>query len=120
MLVLITYDVNTETEMGKRCLQKVARICQNYGQRVQKSVFECIIDVAQLRQLQAQLERIIDTETDSIRYYYLGKEWRHRVQHIGANTALDIGRAYRCTGARNPVQHIGANTALDIEGTIIM
>jgi len=90
MLVLITYDVNTETEMGKRRLQKVARICQNYGQRVQKSVFECIIDVSQLRQLQAQLERIIDTETDSIRYYYLGKEWRHRVQHIGANTALDI------------------------------
>ncbi|WP_298814698.1 CRISPR-associated endonuclease Cas2 [Chloroflexus sp.] len=90
MMVLITYDVNTESEAGKRRLHKVAKVCQDYGQRVQKSVFECLVDAAQLRQLQARLERIIDKETDSIRYYYLGNEWRNRVQHIGINTSLDL------------------------------
>ena len=90
MMVLITYDVNTETEAGKRRLLKVAKACQDYGQRVQKSVFECIIDAAQLRQLQARLERIIDVETDSIRYYYLGDAWRHRVRHVGVAPDVDI------------------------------
>lgn len=90
MMILITYDVNTETELGKRRLHKVAKVCQDYGQRVQKSVFECIVDAAQLRQLQARLERIIDPETDSIRYYNLGNEWRNRVRHVGVNTALDL------------------------------
>jgi CRISPR-associated protein Cas2 len=90
MMVLITYDVNTETEAGKRRLLKVAKACQDYGQRVQKSVFECIIDAAQLRQLQARLERIIDVETDSIRYYYLGNEWRRRVRHVGVVPDVDI------------------------------
>ena len=90
MMVLITYDVNTETEAGKRRLHNVAKACQDYGQRVQKSVFECIIDAAQLRQLQARLERIIDVETDSIRYYYLGDEWRRRVRHVGVAPDVDI------------------------------
>lgn len=90
MMVLITYDVNTETEAGKRRLHKVAKACRDYGQRVQKSVFECIVDAAQLRQLQARLERIINKETDSIRYYYLGNEWRNRVRHVGVDTSLDL------------------------------
>jgi len=89
-MVLITYDVNTESEAGKRRLHKVARACQDYGQRVQKSVFECLVDAAQLRQLQARLERIIDKEADSIRYYNLGNEWRNRVRHIGVNPGLDL------------------------------
>ncbi|MFN3308527.1 MAG: CRISPR-associated endonuclease Cas2, partial [Anaerolineales bacterium] len=84
MMVLITYDVDTSSEEGKKRLRKVARICQNYGQRVQLSVFECILDTAQLKILQAQLEKAIDKTTDSLRYYYLGKKWRGRVEHIGA------------------------------------
>lgn len=90
MMVLITYDVNTESEAGKRRLHKVARACQDYGQRVQKSVFECLVDAAQLRQLQARLERIIDKEADSIRYYNLGNEWRNRVRHVGVNSSFDL------------------------------
>lgn len=90
MMVLITYDVNTESEAGKRRLHKVARACQDYGQRVQKSVFECLVDAAQLRQLQARLERIIDKEADSIRYYNLGNEWRNRVRHVGVNGGQDL------------------------------
>jgi CRISPR-associated protein Cas2 len=90
MMVLITYDVNTQTEAGKKRLQKVAKQCQNYGQRVQNSVFECILDPAILRQLQSKLEKIIDLEKDSIRYYYLGDEWRNRVEHIGAKASLDL------------------------------
>ena len=90
MMVLVTYDVNTETAAGKKRLNKVAKQCQNYGQRVQNSVFECILDPARLKQLQSKLENIIDVEKDSIRYYYLGDEWRNRVEHIGAKTSLDL------------------------------
>jgi CRISPR-associated protein Cas2 len=90
MMVLITYDVNTETESGKRRLRKVAKKCQDYGQRVQNSVFECIIDPARLKQLQDVLEKIIDPKVDSLRYYYLGDEWRGRVVHVGAKASLDL------------------------------
>ena len=90
MLVLITYDVNTETAEGKKRLRKVAKACQDYGQRVQDSVFECLIDPAQLKQIQATLEDVIDTEKDSLRYYYLGDEWHGRVQHVGAKSTLDM------------------------------
>ena len=90
MMVLITYDVNTETEAGKKRLHKVAKQCQNYGQRVQNSVFECILDPALLKQVQSKLEKIIDVEKDSIRYYYLGDEWRHRVEHVGAKASIDL------------------------------
>jgi CRISPR-associated protein Cas2 len=90
MMVLVTYDVNTETEAGKKRLNKVAKQCQNFGQRVQNSVFECILDLAQLKLLQARLEKIIDIEKDSIRYYYLGDEWRKRVEHIGAKASIDL------------------------------
>jgi CRISPR-associated protein Cas2 len=90
MMVLITYDVNTETAEGKRRLHKVAKQCQNYGQRVQNSVFECIIDPALFKQLQAKLEKIIDPEKDSLRFYYLGNEWRNRVEHVGAKPGIDL------------------------------
>ncbi|MBN2388205.1 MAG: CRISPR-associated endonuclease Cas2 [Anaerolineales bacterium] len=90
MMVLITYDVRTETEAGRRRLRRVAKKCQDYGQRVQNSVFECIIDAARMKQLQAALEKIIDPEVDSLRYYYLGDEWRNRVVHVGAKPSLDL------------------------------
>ena len=90
MMVLVTYDVNTETEAGKKRLRKVAKQCQNYGQRVQYSVFECVIDTALLKQLQASLEKLIDKDKDSLRYYYLGDEWRKRVEHVGAKVSLDL------------------------------
>ena len=90
MMVLITYDVNTETSDGKKRLNKVAKQCKNYGQRVQNSVFECILDPAMLKQLENKLESIIDVKKDSIRYYYLGDEWRNRVKHIGAKPSIDL------------------------------
>jgi CRISPR-associated protein Cas2 len=90
MMLLITYDVNTETAAGKARLRKVAKQCENYGQRVQNSVFECIIDPARAKLLQAALEKEIDLDKDSLRYYYLGDEWRTRVRHIGAKSSLDL------------------------------
>ena len=89
-MVLITYDVSTETEGGKKRLRKVAKQCQNYGQRVQNSVFECILDAALLKQLQFKLAEIMDVNKDSIRYYYLGDDWRKRIEHIGAKVSLDL------------------------------
>jgi CRISPR-associated protein Cas2 len=91
MLVLVTYDVNTENAAGRKRLRQVAKQCQNYGQRVQDSVFECILDPALLKQLQAKLEKIIDIEKDSLRYYYLGDEAHARVEHVGAKKSLDMG-----------------------------
>ena len=90
MLVVITYDVNTETPAGQKRLRKVAKQCQNYGQRVQNSVFECLIDAAQLQQLKYRLTEIIDPETDSLRFYNLGNNWRNRVAHIGAKPGIDL------------------------------
>ena len=90
MMVLITYDVNTETEGGKKRLRQVAKQCQNYGQRVQNSVFECLIEPAKLKLLQSKLAAIIDVEKDSLRYYYLGNDWRNRVEHVGAKPSLDL------------------------------
>jgi CRISPR-associated protein Cas2 len=90
MMVLVTYDVSTTEEAGRKRLHKVAKQCQNYGQRVQNSVFECIIDPAQLTQLKNRLIEIIDMEEDSLRFYYLGNEWRTRVEHIGAKKSIDL------------------------------
>lgn len=90
MMVLVTYDVNTETPAGQKRLRKVAKACQNHGQRVQNSVFECIIDPARLKQLQNTLVNLMDVEKDSIRYYYLGDDWRKRVEHVGAKDSLDL------------------------------
>lgn len=90
MMILITYDVNTETEAGRKRLRKVSKQCKNYGQRVQNSVFECLINGAQLRMLKHSLEEIIDPEVDSLRFYNLGDKWRNRVEHIGAKPSIDI------------------------------
>ena len=90
MLVLICYDVNTETAAGRKRLRKVAKSCENYGQRVQNSVFECLIDNARMTYLKNQLEELINTETDSLRFYYLGNNWKRRVEHIGAKPSLDL------------------------------
>ncbi len=79
----MTYDVNTETPEGRRRLRQVARECMNYGQRVQNSVFECLVDPAQLVQLKHSLSCIMDEELDSIRFYYLGANWQHRIEYIG-------------------------------------
>jgi len=90
MLVLITYDVNTETAEGKKRLRKVAKQCVNYGQRVQNSVFECVMDTAKCRQVKAILEDIIDNKKDSLRFYYLGNNYKNKVEHIGAKESFDI------------------------------
>ena len=84
MLVLITYDVNTETVAGKARLRKVAKQCVNYGTRVQNSVFECLMDAAKCREVKQILEDIIDKEKDSLRFYYLGDKYKTKVEHIGA------------------------------------
>ena len=85
MLVLITYDVNTENATGKARLRKVAKQCVNYGRRVQNSVFECILDNAQSIALKATLEDIIDTEKDSLRFYYLGNKYQTKIVHNGVD-----------------------------------
>jgi len=90
MMVLITYDVNTETGAGRRRLRRVSKKCQDYGQRVQNSVFECLIDPAQLKELQLVLLKIIDPDMDSLRYYYLGDNWKNRVEHVGAKPGIDL------------------------------
>ncbi len=89
MLVLITYDVNTETPAGRKRLRKVAKQCVNYGQRVQNSVFECVLDAAQCRKVQHLLEEIIDPETDSLRFYYLGNHYKTKIEHIGAKPSYE-------------------------------
>ena len=83
MLVLVTYDVNTETAAGRKRLRKVAKICVNHGQRVQNSVFECLLDAAQYVTFKAELTALIDPETDSLRFYRLGNQYKTRVEHIG-------------------------------------
>lgn len=90
MLVLITYDVNTQTAQGVRRLNKVAKICTNYGQRVQNSVFECIVDSTQLAMVKKQIMDIIDVEQDSVRYYVLGEKYKNRVEHVGKNRGVDM------------------------------
>lgn len=83
MLVLITYDVNTENAAGRRRLRQIAKQCVNYGQRVQNSVFECLLDTAQCKQLQASLLSIMDKNRDSLRFYYLGKRYENKIEHFG-------------------------------------
>lgn len=90
MLVLITYDVNTQTAAGRKRLRQVAKQCVNYGQRVQNSVFECVLDVAKFREVQHKLEKIIDVEKDSLRFYLLGNNYKNKVEHIGAKASFDV------------------------------
>ena len=84
MMVLITYDVNTEDSGGRKRLRQIAKHCVNYGQRVQNSVFECLVDAAQCKQLQHKLLAIMDEEKDSLRFYYLGNKYETRIEHFGA------------------------------------
>ena len=90
MLVLITYDVNTETAAGKARLRKVAKQCVNYGTRVQNSVFERVIDTAQLLVLKSKLIDIIDEEVDSLRFYYLGNKHKTKVEHVGVEKGIKV------------------------------
>lgn len=90
MLMLVTYDVNTEDIAGRRRLRRVARACLDRGQRVQNSVFECEVDPAQWAQLRAKLIDEIDGEKDSLRFYRLGADGKRRVEHIGAKPTLDL------------------------------
>jgi len=89
MLVLVTYDVNTETKEGRKRLRKVAKVCKNHGQRVQYSVFECLVDPAQFAEMRKRLVDIIEQEEDSLRFYFLGKNWKRRLEHIGAKPSYD-------------------------------
>ncbi|WP_027358751.1 CRISPR-associated endonuclease Cas2 [Desulforegula conservatrix] len=89
MFVLITYDVSLEDYGGQRRLRRVAKACKDYGQRVQYSVFECIIDPAQWVKLRQRLFSEIDPEKDSLRFYFLGSNWERRVEHLGAKPGID-------------------------------
>lgn len=89
MLVVITYDVNTEDAAGRRRLRQIAKQCVNYGQRVQNSVFECLVDAAQCRALQAKLQALMDPEKDSLRFYYLGKRYETKIDHFGAKQTYE-------------------------------
>ena len=83
MMVLITYDVNTEDAAGRKRLRQIAKQCVNYGQRVQNSVFECMLDPAQCKLLQAKLLSIMDPDKDSLRFYYLGSRYEKKIEHFG-------------------------------------
>lgn len=83
MMVLITYDVNTEDAKGRKRLRQIAKQCVNYGQRVQNSVFECVLDAAQCKQLQQKLLALMDPESDSLRFYYLGNRYQTKIEHFG-------------------------------------
>lgn len=89
MLVLVAYDVNTVTQGGQKRLRHVAKLCENRGQRVQNSVFECLVDPAQWADLKQKLTDKIDPKTDSLRFYFLGKNWQHRVEHVGAKPSYN-------------------------------
>lgn len=90
LLVLITYDVSTTSDGGKKRLRRVAKKCEDYGVRVQNSVFECVVDAAQLKLLEIALEEIIDPTVDSLRFYRLGNNYKNKVKHIGAKESLEV------------------------------
>ena len=92
MLILVTYDVNTESESGKRRLRRVAKQCVNYGVRVQNSVFECAVDGAQCRELKENLNQIIDRERDSIRIYYLNERQRQKIECLGVKKGMSVDK----------------------------
>ena len=89
MFVLVTYDVNTEDASGRKRLRKVAKACERHGQRVQNSVFECILDAGQCKLLKSELENIIDKEKDSLRFYYLGNKYQTKVEKFGKIQAYE-------------------------------
>lgn len=89
MMVLITYDVNTEDANGRKRLRKIAKQCVNYGQRVQNSVFECLVDPVQCKTLQHMLREIMDPQKDSLRFYYLGDKYKTKIEHFGIKNGYD-------------------------------
>jgi CRISPR-associated protein Cas2 len=90
MLVLVSYDVSTTTSAGRRRLRRVAKTCLDYGQRVQNSVFECVVDPTQWAQLRLRLLKEFNEEEDSLRFYFLGANWKGRREHHGTKTVLDL------------------------------
>ncbi len=90
MLVLVTYDVETVSRAGQKRLRRVAKLCCNYGVRVQNSVFECVINTTQYHELRLQLLDVINEDTDSICFYFLGKAWKRHVERLGKDTSLDV------------------------------
>jgi len=88
-MVLVSYDVNTQDVDGKRRLRHMSKQCRDWGQRVQYSVFECLVDPAQWATLRSRLIDIMDRERDSLRFYFLGSNWQRRVEHVGAKPSLD-------------------------------
>lgn len=89
-MVLITYDVETVTSAGEKRLRRVSKECQNYGQRVQNSVFECVVTEAQFVLLRNEIASIIDMEKDTVRFYFLGNNWNNKVEYIGRKTSFDV------------------------------
>ena len=89
MLILVSYDVAVSEPGGQRRLRRIAKACKDYGQRVQFSVFECIVDPAQWEVLKERLIGEIDLELDSLRFYYLGSNWQRKVEHVGAKEGID-------------------------------
>lgn len=89
MLVLVSYDVSTRDKEGQKRLRRIARLCENRGQRVQNSVFECLVDAAQWATFRASLLAETDPDHDSLRFYFLGTEWKRRVEHVGAKPSYD-------------------------------
>ena len=89
MLVVVAYDVSTELAEGRRRLRRVAKVCENHGQRVQNSVFECWVDLAKWVSFRSRLLAEIAPGEDSLRFYFLGANWRKRVEHVGANRPMD-------------------------------
>ncbi len=89
MMVLVSYDVRTSEPGGAKRLRRVAKVCRNFGQRVQFSVFECVVDPAQWTRIRQLLINEIDMDADSLRFYFLGTHWRNRVEHVGAKESVD-------------------------------
>lgn len=89
MMVLITYDVNTSDAGGRKRLRQIAKQCVNYGQRVQNSVFECVVDATQCKQLQLKLISLMDPESDSLRFYYLGNHYQTKIEHFGCKPSYE-------------------------------
>ncbi len=90
MMVLITYDIVTKNKAGAKRLRRVAKICVNYGQRVQHSVFECSLEPAKWVEVRQQLINEIKEEEDSLRFYFLGANWKKRIEHVGAKETYDV------------------------------
>jgi CRISPR-associated protein Cas2 len=89
MMILITYDVGTKSLAGQKRLRRVAKICENHGQRVQNSTFECVLEPAMFAELKFLLESVIDKKEDSLRFYYLGSNWNRKVEHVGAKPGFN-------------------------------